>query len=209
MKFKSYEHRVTEWREFSIGLLSPEYNIVGEFSSCRTYLDDEIWKVKFYKKDKIPYENKFYSALVHIKLKGIKNKEECYNIIKNNLIKLNSLEKKYGIGETSITFHPTENFMFVKGDPIWLSEVWKSSLYTNYLKTLLYYDVYTGIRDDNEDLLWSLVPLHNKEVLSTNETMNHCNSGFVTFCNKGGLNQHMRETYKEILKERELANVDY
>ena len=200
-------YEIRTWRPYGFALLNKDLDIVDnrEVSCCRTYCDDVIWKYKTgHLNPKHWYDMDFYRVAVQYDVVGENNVD--VESIKRGIKKLNKLEKEWNIKPTSVTFSTNQPIFIAKGDKIWHSEVWKSSLYTLLLKVCImdeeYY--YEPVFLPNKDMLMTLVTtIDNGEELQKSEDANHSYSGFISLIYGHGLNQHMVKKYK---KDREYAH---
>ena len=192
IKYSELTFEQPSWeRKWAIGLLDDRGYVFGghnNIAKCRSYLDDEIWKIKLGINTQTLPEDAYvcvvYCPFPHEKIA---------------LYKLNKLEKQYSIKETEIFYLKSNNYFVFVGDKIWHSEVWKSSLYTNYIKTLFVEDDYIKERDENERMLWELITRDNGEILQDTVNDNHSNSGFISLLDGYNLNS-------KIIKEWENEN---
>lgn len=182
------------WFFWGIGFITEDNKYVTLPSSCRTWVDDCLWA---YKQGINTHPNMVQGRgldermfpLDKYKLLFILAKREDKGKIEKNIHILNKLEEKYGLTPTKVFDTNVKNMVVFEGDKIWLSEVWKSSLYTNFLKTLSMNDAYTNMRDTHEDALMTMVTRDNEEILQPTKNGNvHGCSGFVSLIQGNNLN---------------------
>lgn len=172
---------------FGVGLAAHDGELLHYPTICRTYNDDKIWQIKTGEVNKFLGET--YKAVLCIK----PSQREGFS---ENLAKVNELFSKYSIAPCVWEETQEENLIVVDCDPIWFSEIWKSSLLTNYLKTCYNEDSYKKLRDANEHLLLSLVTRDNDEALYDSTGSNHGSSGFVSLLYGNNLkNKHIIANY--------------
>jgi len=185
------------WGSWGIGFIDENGNQLSTCSSCRTWLDDFIWgehtnKLNLDSKHlqkTVPYVKDKYVFLLKL------NSKKEIKYIEKNLPSLNTLFAKYDIGEVDVYQTQDELFFVVEGDKIWHSEVWKSSLFTNYIKTLFMVDEYTTLRDSNEHMLLTLVTRDNGEILQPIGGSIHSDSGFVSLLQGYNLNTNIIKNF--------------
>jgi len=212
----------SSWRSWCICLLSKDNTLIYRPSSCRSYIEDVLALAR----ENTTVIPVFIPGMSDTYLlKGLEKGpykifldvacEKRLTLLLKNLPYLNSLENKWGLSPTKVFHTQHKNCLVVKGDKRWKSSLWKSSLYTNYIKTLFMEDEYTGMRDDNEDMLWELVSRKSVDKYRSLGDV-HNSSGFVSLLEGRNLNSHIisefisdryKKSYTPIEKKLHLSEI--
>lgn len=164
---------------------------------CRDFLGDCIWSqktgntVNIYGFNYSFKNNPFDTDKLYLSL-HFPNKKSFTNFKNNDII-------KPGFNIITYDFN-LENHLIIEANPIWLSTIWKMSLFTFYLK-LLSYPTPQEAKDPEDEYLNLLTPEieqkflqnlnNNEEILENDIYKAHNYSGFVSIIN--GNNNKMKE----------------
>lgn len=182
---------------WAITSLGKDNKWLRTFSGCRTYSDDVLWAYFKTLDGSLNYEL-YYNSRWKNSVEGISNiprdkgkylvRAQAENASIHDRLKLINKElTKHGLRPLEIScIKGFTKYYYVEVEGYWVSEIWKQSLVTWFIKYITYLDDgYTYLHPRVFKYLLPLIKKNNYENYYSDSGSNHARSGFVAILEGG------------------------